>query len=198
MANRKMPHRYRCWLAIAISVATAAGMTASTLAADDPLLNESRAVTEEFGNRLRSALQAAMAESGPAGAIDVCKEIAPQIASELSRRTGAQVSRTSLRIRNPRNLAADWQVEILRDFEEEDEPDAPQEFFQRRENGEVRYMKAIPTGGLCTACHGTAVPDDVQQILSELYPHDRAVGYEPGDVRGAFSIVWPAGSAPGN
>jgi hypothetical protein len=136
-----------------------------------------------------------MAEGGPVAAIKVCKEIAPQIASELSRRTGAQVSRTSLRIRNPRNLPADWQVEILRDFEGQDgsSSDAPEEFFQRREDGEIRYMKAIPTGGLCTACHGTAIPDDVRQILSELYPHDRAVGYQPGDVRGAFSIVWPAG-----
>ena len=194
MANRASPGRYRCRLAIAVGMAIAGGMTPSTFAADDPLLIESRAVTEEFSNRLRSALQAAMAEAGPVGAIDVCKEIAPQIASELSRRTGAQVGRTSLRIRNPRNLPADWQVEILRDFEG-GEPDAPREFFQRRESGEVRYMKAIPTAGLCTACHGKAVPDEVQQVLSEFYSHDRAVGYEPGDVRGAFSVVWPAGSA---
>lgn len=195
MPNRKSPNRYRCWLATAMTSAAAAGMAAPTFAADDPLLVESRAVTEEFGNRLRSALQAAMAEAGPVGAIDVCKEIAPQIASELSRRTGAQVARTSLRIRNPRNLPADWQVEILRDFEKESEPEAPREFFERRENGEVRYMKAIPTGGLCTACHGTAVPDEVRQVLSAHYPHDRAVGYEAGDVRGAFSIVWPARAA---
>lgn len=160
----------------------------SALAADDPLLIESRAITEEFGNRLRSALQAAMAAGGPVGAIDVCKEVAPQIASELSRRSGAQVARTSLRVRNPRNLPTEWQAEVLYRF---DAGGAADEFFERRKDGEARYMKAIPTGGLCVACHGATIPDDVRSILAEHYPHDRAVGYQPGDIRGAFSIVWP-------
>jgi hypothetical protein len=190
MTNRRAPAGRRPWFAIA----AATGMAASALAADDPLLIESRAVAEEFGDRLRSALQSSMAQGGPAGAIDICKELAPQISSELSRRTGAQVRRTSLRLRNPRNLPADWQVEVLRNFEagEASGSDTEREYFERRENGEVRYMKAIPTAGICIACHGTAVSEDVRQILAEQYPHDRAVGYEPGDVRGAFSIVWPA------
>ncbi|HSD70126.1 MAG TPA: DUF3365 domain-containing protein, partial [Woeseiaceae bacterium] len=54
-----------------------------------------------------------------------------------------------------------------------------------------RYMKAIPTGGLCLACHGSAIPDDVRGLLDDHYPHDRALGYEAGDMRGAFSVVWP-------
>lgn len=172
------------------ATAAAALLLAATLSAEeDPLKVESRALTEEFANRLRAALQDAMAESGPAGAIEVCAEIAPQIASELSRRSGAQVGRTSLRIRNPRNLPSDWQADVLRRFEAGDKP---HEHFERRDDGEVRYMKAIPTAALCTACHGRAVPDRVQRMLDEHYPHDRATGYEAGDLRGAFSVVWPA------
>ena len=163
-------------------------------AAEDPLLAESRDIARDFGDRLRAALQAAMVEGGPAGAVDICKEAAPQIASELSRTTGAQVVRTSLRVRNPRNLAAAWQAEVLRSFEAQAAAgaSAAPEYFERLGDGEVRYMKAIPAAGLCLACHGTALSEDVRQMLGELYPHDRAVGYEPGDVRGAFSIVWPA------
>lgn len=192
MTDQGFPASYASWL-VAVMLPV---MAASTLAADEPLLTESRAITAEFAARLQSALQGAMSEGGAVGAIDVCKEIAPQIASELSRRSGAQVSRTSLRIRNPGNLPADWQVEVLRNFEGKDgSPDATKEFFQRRENGEFRYMKAIPTGGLCIACHGTTIPYSVKRILSEHYPHDRAVGYEAGDVRGAFSVVWPNSNA---
>jgi hypothetical protein len=177
-----------------LAMATVTGVSALTLAADDTMLTESRAITQEFATRLQSALQAAMAEGGPTEAISVCKDLAPRIASELSRQTGAQVGRTSLRIRNPRNLPADWQAEILREFDTRasTDSDSAPEYFQRQEDGTVRYMKAIPTGGLCVACHGAAVPDDVNQLLDELYPHDRARGYEPGDIRGAFSIVWPA------
>ena len=172
----------------------AALLAAPIPAAEDPLLAQSRDIARDFGDRLRAALQAAMVTGGPAGAVDICKEVAPQIASELSRTTGAQVGRTSLRVRNPRNLATAWQADVLQTFEAQAaaDPAAAPEYFERLGDGEVRYMKAIPAAGLCLACHGTALPEDVRGMLAELYPHDRAVGYEPGDVRGAFSIVWPA------
>src|SRR5690606_36383072 len=79
-------------------------LTVPLTAGEDPLLTASRDIAADFGDRLRAALQAAMVEAGPAGAVDICKEVAPGIASELSRTTGAQVGRTSLRVRNPRNL----------------------------------------------------------------------------------------------
>ena len=30
------------------------------------------------------------------------------------------------------------------------------------------------------------------ELLDREYPHDRARGYAAGDIRGAFSVVWPA------
>ena len=53
-------------------------------------------------------------------------------------------------------------------------------------------MKAIPTGGICLTCHGTGLSPDIDAVLSQSYPHDLARGYEVGDVRGAFSVTWPA------
>ena len=50
-------------------------------------------------------------------------------------------------------------------------------------------MKAIPTDGLCLQCHGTAIPAEVADKLAELYPHDKAVGYREGDIRGAFVVT---------
>lgn len=55
------------------------------------------ALQSELGNRL----QAALAEDGPVGAIEVCRTAAPGIATRLSERAGAQVGRTALRVRNP-------------------------------------------------------------------------------------------------
>ena len=42
----------------------------------------------------------------------------------------------------------------------------------------------------CVACHGDRDTLDpaIQAILNEQYPHDRATGYSPGDLRGAFSV----------
>ena len=49
----------------------------------------------------------------PAAAIDVCRSQAPEIASRLSRQSGANVSRVSSRFRNPQNVPAPWQAESV-------------------------------------------------------------------------------------
>ena len=53
-----------------------------------------------------------------------------------------------------------------------------------------RYMKAIPVQPLCLACHGApdSIAGEVKERIAEEYPHDRAVGYSPGQIRGAVSI----------
>ena len=161
----------------------------SPLSADeDPLLQESRAIISVFATEMQTALQEALAAGGPVGAIDVCKEVAPDIAENLSLRTGATVGRTSLRLRNPANAPADWQLAVLEAFEDSN---APLEFFERTGNNGARYMKAIPAGGLCLTCHGTELADDIAARLAEAYPQDEATGYSAGEVRGAFSVVWP-------
>ena len=50
-------------------------------------------------------------------------------------------------------------------------------------------MKAIPIGGLCLQCHGTAIAPELAEKLSELYPEDKATGYREGDMRGAFVVT---------
>jgi len=161
-------------------------------ATDDPLLGESREIAGRFGAQLKEALVTAMAGGGPAAAIEVCKTAAPRIASELSRQSGAKVARTSLRYRNPVNMPEPWQATVLRDFDEKAGGNGIPEFSARDESGVYRYMKAIPTTPLCLSCHGSELPEDLRRTLDKAYPHDRARGYRAGDLRGAFTITWPA------
>jgi hypothetical protein len=51
-------------------------------------------------------------------------------------------------------------------------------------------MKAIPVQPLCVACHGPAetLSPAVRERLAKEYPHDRATGYSPGQVRGAITV----------
>ena len=64
---------------------------------------------------------------------------------------------------------------------------------EAEENGQRfwRYMKAIPTGEPCLACHGTALAPDVAETLARVYPDDQATGFDLGDIRDAFSIELP-------
>jgi hypothetical protein len=172
-------------VSVLLAAVTLTGVTA--VGQDDPLLEKSREVTAEFAARMQAALQRGMAAGGPVGAIGACRDEAPEIAAALSAESGAMVSRTSLKVRNPDNAAEDWQAGVLARFDSEG---AGAEYFERTDDG-ARYMKAIPTGALCLNCHGTVIPPDIDRKLDEAYPDDEARGYYLGDVRGAFSVVWP-------
>jgi len=56
-------------------------------------------------------------------------------------------------------------------------------------DGEFRYMKAIPTGQVCLACHGSSVQPELNDHIQTLYPKDQATGFELGQLRGAFSLT---------
>jgi hypothetical protein len=52
-------------------------------------------------------------------------------------------------------------------------------------------MKAIPTGKVCLTCHGSNIKLNLRTRINELYPEDKAYGFEIGDIRGAFTIQIP-------
>ena len=43
----------------------------------------------------------------------------------------------------------------------------------------------------CLKSHGENIDTTVSAKLNELYPTDKAIGYKPGEVRGAFTIIQP-------
>jgi hypothetical protein len=164
----------------------------------DPNAAAAKQIVKEFASRLQSELQQAIKAGGPVNAIKVCQQKAPAIAKDLSQKTGWDVGRTSLKLRNPKLDAPDaWEEQVLRKF---DERKAAGEDVQGMSYAAVvnvdgkeryRFMKAIPTGPLCLACHGTSVTPEVASALHNLYPNDRATGYRLGDIRGAFTLSKP-------
>ena len=82
---------------VSLAVLAAALILAAPVVADGSRLADSRDLTRTFGASLKRELKVALERGGPVAAIEVCKDLAPQIASELSRRSGAKVRRTSLR-----------------------------------------------------------------------------------------------------
>jgi hypothetical protein len=183
----------------------ALGMTAITpplYAADYTAeVTASRETAQEFMQTLKQELQAAMQEGGPVNAVSVCNLTAPAIASTYSIRNGWDVGRTSLKTRNPGNTPDAWERAVLVSFEERKragEDPAMMEFYEvvsQDGSNELRYMKAIPTAPLCLACHGQQLDSIVKTRIETLYPQDQALGYQEGDIRGAFSITQPLSSA---
>lgn len=158
---------------------------------------ESRAMALPFMKKLAEENKKAVTEGGPETAIMVCKDIAPNMAGEASRKNGVRMTRVSLKVRNPMLGTADaWEQKVLQDFEARvakgEKPDNMEfvEVVKEPAGNSFRYMKAIALQSGCVACHGTAdqISAKVRTRLNEDYPNDKAIGYVPGQIRGAVSI----------
>jgi hypothetical protein len=143
---------------------------------------------------LASRLKAAVAEGGLVGGIEVCNMEAQDITADLYKPKGLSVGRTALRVRNPVNLPDAWEQEQLQKFEQalgEGQAITTLEAAERFEDGASvtwRYMKAIPTGGLCLGCHGANIAPEVRAEIEQRYPQDQATNFALGSLRGAFTV----------
>ena len=164
---------------------------------------EARALASQMIQQLGTALKKELATNGADGAVSVCRDLAPGIAGELSRKSGARVARVSLNTRNP--LLGDpdvWEQRVLAEFDRRAAAGEKVESLEYAETTDeprgryFRYMKALPVQPLCLSGLGTAenIPDQVKAKLAVEYPHDHATGYTLGQVRGAVTIKQPIGS----
>ena len=146
-----------------------------------------------LGGGLKGELQKAMKSGGPVAAIGVCNLQAMPITDQVSQSHGAKISRTSLKLRNPKNAPSAWEKQTLEEFDarlakgEKPMEIAKADVVMIDGKKVFRMMKAIPTGKVCTKCHGDQLNPKVAKSISELYPEDKATGYKVGQIRGAFS-----------
>lgn len=183
-------------LATLLTIAAGLSAFAPAWAQQDDMLVQARNVAAEIPPKLLAVLQEEMAKGGPEGAMAVCRDKAPQMAQAASEKTGWHIRRVSVQNRNPRAVPDAWEQAALQEFDRRKtagEAPATLEKGELVTEGNVRtyrYIKALPTQPLCVSCHGN--PDNFSATfkakLHELYPHDKATGYAPGDIRGAITL----------
>jgi hypothetical protein len=177
-------------------------LAAAEPAADTAWVEKSRQLATQLGGQLKGELSKAIAEGGPIAAINVCYLRAPEIAAQLSQASGARVGRTALRVRNPSNAPDELERSVLEQFSADvgsgpvDRPLEAVFEIRRGDAVERRYMRAIPTDALCLTCHGKVLAPELAAAIARDYPKDQATGFEQGQLRGAFSVVWPATPLP--
>jgi hypothetical protein len=155
------------------------------------LVNAAKAQIMSLAGALTATLKQGIKVDGHAASVKLCNLQAPAITKASSAEGGDTdwtVSRTSLKLRSPTNAPEGWVEQVMKDFE------------QRKANGEMAsdiahtevrdgkfyLIKAIPTKVGCLACHGSNIADDIKAKLGDLYPNDKAAGFNVGDIRGAF------------
>lgn len=185
----------RCFPILAVlALGVAPAASSDTDSADAA---QGREIVKSFAQTLKGRLTTAMSESGPVHAVDVCNVEAPRIAREHENAGEWSVARTSTKVRNPDNAPDQWERQVLESFAERaaagEELGAMEhiETVDRDGRKELRYMKAIPMGEMCVACHGADLEPELAARIDALYPQDQARGFEPGELRGAFTLARP-------
>ena len=165
--------------------------TAAATYAQDAELARGAELLAPFKKNLQQALKAGLAES-PAEAIQGCSVKAPDIADALSV-DGVRVGRSSHKLRNPDNEAPDWVRPVMQAYL--DDPSSRSPHAVELDGNRRGYVEPIIVQPLCLTCHGSALAADIRTQIDQLYPDDRATGFEPGDLRGVFWLEYP-GDAP--
>jgi hypothetical protein len=142
---------------------------------------------QEMAHTMMGELKSELEGGSPAGAVVVCRDLAPMIADHVSTEHGLIIGRTSHRLRNPGNTAPEWvSVVVDEGFEMQATFEGPK--------GELGVTLPIRMAAQCLACHGPAesLSDEITLALTKSYPEDQATGFAEGDLRGWFWIEVPA------
>lgn len=166
----------------------------------EQLISASRKVTKSYMGELKMALAAAISQSGVVGAVDVCSELAPEVARKYSSAEGWEVRRVSSKFRNAHNAPDSFESKGLEILSAKAKGDDEYYAWSVEDGQKVfHYVRTIRVVELCLNCHGDAAlfSPELKQALSAKYPNDNATGFKVGDFRGAFSIKidWPQGKA---
>ena len=136
---------------------------------------------------LRNALTSTIAEKGFSEAISFCNVNAYPITAWYAKE-GVTIRRTSARFRNPANSPDSLEAIWLQNFAVPGTGTAVVP-----EGGRIHYFKPILLQAMCKNCHGDPSSDIRPETLAEIrkrYPEDKATGYQEGEMRGMWHLVF--------
>ncbi|MBI5561069.1 MAG: DUF3365 domain-containing protein [Deltaproteobacteria bacterium] len=162
-------------------------------------LEKGREITTDFSNEFISTLTMSLGSGDYLKAIEGCAGSSQNLLRAFNDRTGYYIRRVSLRYRNLANNPDSYEKERLMAFDrlgkEGKITDGYEDYKITFEEGTryMRYLKPLIIKEMCLKCHGSKddVPEGIQQFLRQAYPHDKAVDYKVGEVRGAVSVKIP-------
>ena len=149
---------------------------------------------DQFEKKVWSELLQSLTEHKTAEAVAVCQEVSRALTVEFAELPGVKVRRIGTRARNPAHKPDEFERNVLKEWQKAlDQRLEPQAVIEETSNG-LRVMRPIIVGKkTCLRCHGKLreiLPETLARIR-EVYPEDEATGYEVGDLRGAFTAIWP-------
>ena len=140
-----------------------------------------------LGKNLMGAIQ----KEGVMHALSFCNVQAMPLTDSMATKHDAIIKRVSDKNRNPNNKANAQELDYISLYKQILKNGEEPEPIVVEENKKVNFYYPIVTNGMCLKCHGTP-GEEIQRgtydKIKELYPKDKAIGYDVNDVRGMWSI----------
>jgi len=142
-----------------------------------------------LGKNLMKAIQ----EKGTLGALEFCNVKALPLTDSIAQLKNAQIKRVSDKPRNLGNTANEEELGYITYFKGIIASGTEPKPILKEENDKVNFYFPITTNAMCLQCHGTPneqVQPATMAKLQDLYPSDKALGYDTNEVRGIWAITF--------
>jgi hypothetical protein len=154
------------------------------------LKQEAVAKIQSVAKVLKPQLKNAIKNGGFTHAVEFCSVQAPIIGKNANKNSDWKLKRVSLKNRNLNAIPDAWEEKVLKEFDKRQTngESAKKMAFSEVVDGEFRFMKAQGSEKVCLQCHGKNIQAEVSAKIKQSYPNDKAINYEMGQIRGAFSL----------
>jgi len=158
-------------------------------------IDESKKIAKGAFDIFSSHLTRLFKENHPAEALEYCHANALRITDSLSEAYGVKIKRTSYRLRNPKNKPNAQEEKVMEIYRQQILSNlTPKPYMHYDEEGYPHVYLPIIVQEKCLMCHGDPnkdIPEPIMNKLTELYPSDKAIFFNKGDLRGIWSIRFP-------
>ena len=160
------------------------------------VVNEGQKIAKATFQTLSSNLKKAMTEGGVEYALQFCNVEAMPLTDSLSKHHDVSIRRARHKPRNPYNTADSLEAEVIKQYIEKLESGEELKPVTYADENRITFHAPITiTNSLCLNCHGKVNEDISKENLAtiqELYPKDQATGFSMGDLRGVWTVRFPA------
>lgn len=142
-----------------------------------------------LGKNLMGTIQ----KKGTLEALQFCNEKAYSFTDSMAVKFNATIKRVSDKPRNPENLANEKELTIINKYKKRVAAKTDIEPITETINRNTQFYYPIVTNSMCLQCHGKPnkqIKPTTLEKLAELYPNDKAKGYDVNAVRGIWSITF--------
>ncbi len=147
------------------------------------------------GFALKKELKLAIKAGGPTHAVSFCYNRAMEITDSISLEYQLKIKRLATKNRNPLNAMDENETNLFKGYViNYIGGQGPYETLTWNDEGNPVYYYPIYIDPVCLNCHGTVgeeINSEVANKIAQLYPEDRATGFQKGNIRGLWAITFP-------